>query len=58
MKTRYERLNHYRPSALVPTYGDWQPRDWLWDDGRLLVIDLGRFEAQGHAMIDAALVAF
>lgn len=58
MKTRYERLNHYRPSALVPTHGDCRRAPGLWDDGRLVVVDLGRFEAQRHAMIDAALVAF
>ena len=34
---------HPRPPALlVPTHGDWQPRNWLVDDGRVLVIDLGR----------------
>lgn len=30
------------PAVLVPTHGDWQPRNWLVDDGRVLVIDLGR----------------
>jgi len=34
---------HDRPPAvLVPTHGDWQPRNWLVEDGRVLVIDLGR----------------
>lgn len=50
------RDNHYRPSALVPTHGDWQPRNWLWDDGRLLVIDLGRFEPR-PAQTDLARLA-
>ena len=30
------------PAALVPTHGDWQPRNWLVDGCRVLVIDLGR----------------
>lgn len=34
---------HERPPAvLVPTHGDWQPRNWLIDGERVLVIDLGR----------------
>lgn len=28
---------------LVPTHGDWQPRNWLVDGAELRVIDLGRF---------------
>ena len=28
---------------VVPTHGDWQPRNWLIDDGILRVIDFGRF---------------
>lgn len=31
-----------RASVLVPTHGDWQPRNWLVDDGRVRVIDFGR----------------
>ncbi|ATG51716.1 hypothetical protein CFK38_09425 [Brachybacterium vulturis] len=27
---------------LVPTHGDWQPRNWLIDHGELKVIDFGR----------------
>lgn len=30
------------PAVLVPTHGDWQPRNWLVDGGCVLVIDLGR----------------
>ncbi|WP_238173699.1 phosphotransferase [Kribbella speibonae] len=31
------------PSAtLVPTHGDWQPRNWLVDNGTVRVIDFGR----------------
>lgn len=30
------------PSRLVPTHGDWQPRNWLAYDGELRVIDFGR----------------
>lgn len=48
--------NHYPPSALVPTHGDWQPRNWLWHDGRLFVIDLGRFEPR-PAQTDLARLA-
>lgn len=33
-----------RPVAVVPTHGDWQPRNWLVDDGTVKVIDFGRFE--------------
>ena len=29
-------------TTLVPTHGDWQPRNWLVHDGVLSVIDLGR----------------
>lgn len=28
---------------VVPTHGDWQPRNWLIDQGTLRVIDFGRF---------------
>lgn len=33
------------PSAtpLVPTHGDWHPRNWIVHDGRLRAIDFGRF---------------
>jgi len=30
------------PAVCVPTHGDWQPRNWLIDDGTLRVIDFGR----------------
>jgi len=30
--------------VLVPTHGDWQPRNWLVDRGLLRIIDFGRFE--------------
>lgn len=30
------------PSVLVPTHGDWQPRNWLLHRGRVGVIDFGR----------------
>lgn len=30
------------PVALVPTHGDWQPRNWLIHEGRISVIDFGR----------------
>lgn len=28
--------------TVVPTHGDWQPRNWLIDEGTVRVIDLGR----------------
>ncbi|BCJ58826.1 hypothetical protein Jiend_22480 [Micromonospora endophytica] len=30
------------PATLVPTHGDWQPRNWLVHDGVVSVIDFGR----------------
>jgi hypothetical protein len=32
-----------QPVVVVPTHGDWQPRNWLSDEGRIKVIDFGRF---------------
>ncbi|ORB30119.1 aminoglycoside phosphotransferase family protein [Mycolicibacterium parafortuitum] len=32
-----------QPVNVVPTHGDWQPRNWLIDGGTLKVIDFGRF---------------
>lgn len=32
-----------RPVALVPTHGDWQPRNWIVDGSVVSVIDYGRF---------------
>lgn len=29
--------------TVVPTHGDWQPRNWLIHGDRVLVIDFGRF---------------
>lgn len=39
-------LSAHRPSpvVVVPTHGDWQPRNWLIDAGLLRVIDFGRFD--------------
>ncbi|MFB7250386.1 phosphotransferase family protein [Microbacterium sp. NPDC056234] len=31
------------PLRVVPTHGDWQPRNWLIDHGVVRVIDFGRF---------------
>lgn len=45
------------PSAtLVPTHGDWQPRNWLVHDGVLSVIDFGR-AAMRPALTDLARLA-
>ena len=32
------------PVTLVPTHGDWHPRNWLIDDGLVRAIDFGRFD--------------
>lgn len=32
------------PVTLVPTHGDWQPRNWLIHDGVVRAIDFGRFD--------------
>ena len=32
-----------QPVLVVPTHGDWQPRNWLVDEGTIKVIDFGRF---------------
>ena len=45
------------PSTVVPTHGDWQPRNWLVDEGRVLVIDLGRFDWRPPATDLARLAA-
>lgn len=31
-------------TTIVPTHGDYQPRNWVIDDGEVFVIDFGRFE--------------
>ncbi len=36
--------SHPRPVALVPTHGDWQPRNWLIDGDVVRAIDFGRFD--------------
>jgi hypothetical protein len=32
-----------QPVVVVPTHGDWQPRNWLSAEGTIKVIDFGRF---------------
>lgn len=32
------------PVTLVPTHGDWQPRNWLDDESTIRIIDFGRAE--------------
>ncbi|WP_022917790.1 phosphotransferase [Ruania albidiflava] len=44
------------PATLVPTHGDWQPRNWLIDDGTVRVIDFGR-AALREPMTDLARLA-
>ncbi|GAA1565673.1 hypothetical protein GCM10009804_22950 [Kribbella hippodromi] len=44
------------PATLVPTHGDWQPRNWLIDHGTVRVIDLGRADLR-PAYTDLARLA-
>ncbi|MFF5226086.1 phosphotransferase [Dactylosporangium sp. NPDC000521] len=44
------------PTRLVPTHGDWQPRNWLVQDGTIAVIDFGR-AAMRPAASDLARLA-
>lgn len=44
------------PATVVPTHGDWQPRNWLVHDGVVSVIDLGRFDLR-PAMTDLTRLA-
>lgn len=44
------------PATLVPTHGDWQPRNWLYHDGVVSVIDFGRAELR-PAYTDLARLA-
>ncbi|WP_457948674.1 phosphotransferase [Pseudarthrobacter sp. alpha12b] len=37
------------PVVVVPTHGDWQPRNWLIDKTELRVIDFGRYELRPAA---------
>jgi aminoglycoside phosphotransferase len=39
-------LTAYKPGpvTVVPTHGDWHPRNWLIDNGRVKAIDFGRFD--------------
>ncbi|WP_380173085.1 phosphotransferase [Kineococcus sp. DHX-1] len=45
-----------RPVVVVPTHGDWQPRNWLLDAGTVRVIDVGRFDRR-PAMSDLCRLA-
>ena len=44
------------PATLVPTHGDWQPRNWLVHDGVVSVIDFGRADLR-PAYTDLARLA-
>ena len=37
------------PVIVVPTHGDWQPRNWLINGTELRVIDFGRYELRPAA---------
>lgn len=41
-----QTLRAYRPLPItvVPTHGDWHPRNWIVHHGKVYVIDFGRFE--------------
>jgi hypothetical protein len=45
------------PVTLVPTHGDWQPRNWLVHGGRVAVIDFGRGDWRPAATDLARLAA-
>lgn len=45
------------PTISVPTHGDWQPRNWLVQDGVVGVIDLGRADLRPPATDLARLAA-
>lgn len=49
--------NRYAPARMVPTHGDWQPRNWLWRNRVVYVIDLGRAERR-PAQTDLARLAY
>lgn len=44
-------LADYRAAAaeMVPTHGDWQPRNWISNNGAISVIDFGRFDLRPAA---------
>ncbi len=44
------------PVTLVPTHGDWHPRNWLIDHGIVRAIDFGRFDWR-PALTDLARLA-
>jgi Ser/Thr protein kinase RdoA (MazF antagonist) len=44
------------PAIVVPTHGDWQPRNWLIHDGVVSVIDFGRADLR-PAVTDLARLA-
>lgn len=48
--------HEHPPAVLVPTHGDWQPRNWLLHEGQVFVIDLGRAEWR-PALADLARLA-
>ena len=43
-------------STMVPTHGDWQPRNWLMHDGTVSIIDFGRADLR-PALTDFARLA-
>jgi len=45
------------PSVVVPTHGDWQPRNWLIDDDVVRVIDFGRADVRPPSTDLARLAA-
>ena len=56
-RLRVEIASWPTPAAqLVPTHGDWQPRNWLVHDGEVRVIDFGR-AARRPAMSDLTRLA-
>ena len=44
------------PATLVPTHGDWQPRNWIVDNSLVSIIDFGRADLR-QAYTDLARLA-
>lgn len=56
-RLRSELATPVPPRRLAPTHGDWQPRNWIVDNGHLAVIDFGRADWRPAATDLARLAA-
>lgn len=57
LRAEIDTWNTGLTADLVPTHGDWQPRNWLIDDGVVRVIDFGRADQRPAATDFARLAA-